>query len=95
MSQKKVKRNKIKSPAQMEKESRNTKKLQGSSDTKKFDPLARNILYTDLIILALAQIMYSNGWIGETLSGFSTVVGVVLLIVALYIQFGPKKDKNK
>ena len=69
-------------------------KLKASGEAKKFNPLARNILYTDLIILAMAQIAYSNGWIGDTVSGITTIMGIILLIMALYIQFGPKKDKS-
>ena len=69
-------------------------KLRASDETKKFNPLARNILYTDLIILAMAQIAYSNGWIGDTVSGITTIMGIILLIMALYIQFGPKKDNS-
>ena len=69
-------------------------KLQAGGEAKKFNPLARNILYTDLIILAGAQFAYSNGWIGDAVSGFATIMGIILLIMGLYIQFGPKKDNS-
>lgn len=93
MSQKKNKKNKPIAAAPV-KADKQPGKLKASGETKKFNPLARNILYTDLIILAMAQIAYSNGWIGDTVSGITTIMGIILLIMALYIQFGPKKDKS-
>ena len=93
MSQKKNKKHTP--PPTLQAKSKNPGKLRGSNETKRFNPLARNILYTDLIILALAQIMYSNGWISDAVSGIATSLGIVLLIMAMYIQFSPKSDKPK
>ena len=93
MSQKKNKRNKSVNTLP-NKPGKTPGKLNASGEAKKFNPLARNILYTDLIILAMAQIAYSNGWIGDAVSGITTVMGIILLIMALYIQFGPKKDNS-
>jgi len=94
MSQKK-KRNKIKSPNQLQDVGKNPKQLQAKDEAKRFDPLARNLLFTDLVILALAQFMYTMEWIGDTVSGIATIFGVILLVVALAIQFGPKNTKPK
>ena len=71
------------------------KKLQHSGEAKQFDPLAHNILCVDMVLLAAAQWMYNEEMISETVSGIATVVGLILLIVALYLQFGPKDNKPK
>lgn len=77
------------------KDNKNISKLQGSNETKKFNPLARNLLYADLVFLAVAQIMYNHEMIGEVVSNIVTIVGLVLVVIALVIQFGPKNEKPK
>lgn len=58
----------------------------------RMDPAARALLYGDLVFLAVASLLYLNDMISDTVSGLCTVIGVVLLVIALWIQFGPKKD---
>ncbi len=65
-------------------------KLQ-SAKNKKMDPLTRNILLSDLIILAASMMLQENGMISDTMAGIVCVVGVIMLIVALYLLFGPPR----
>ena len=66
-------------------------KLQQTSKNKKADPLTRNILISDLVILAASMGLQENGMIGEGMATAVAIVGVILLIVALYLLFGPQK----
>lgn len=67
------------------------KKLPENRGGKKLDPIARALLYADLVFLAVASILDANNLISEFFSGMLTLTGVILLLVALWIQFGPKK----
>lgn len=69
-------------------------KLQQTSKHKKADPLTRNLLLSDLVILAASQMMLDKGMISQGMADFSGVVGVILLIIALYLLFGPQKRIN-
>lgn len=69
-------------------------KLQQTSKNKKADPLTRNILISDLVILAASMVLQENGMIGEGMATAVAIVGVILLIVALYLLFGPQKRIN-
>lgn len=55
---------------------------------KRFKPAARNLLLLNLVFLAAVQLLYNNQLISETLSSIGTAIGVVLLLLALWIQFG-------
>ena len=59
---------------------------------KRMDPTARLLLYGDLVFLAAASILDANHLISEFVSGTLTLIGLILLIVALWLQFGRKKD---
>ena len=67
--------------------------LQENSRTKKFSPAARNLLFVDLIFLE------SGGLLDDVLSAWLTLVGLILLLVAVGIQFqfwrGPKSKIPK
>ena len=69
-------------------------KLQQTSKSKKADPLTRNILISDLVMLAASVMLQEQGLIDEGMATFVTVIGVVMLIVALYLLFGPQKRIN-
>ena len=69
-------------------------KLQQASKNKKADPLTRNILISDLVILAASMVLQENGMIGEGMATAVAIVGVIVLIVALYLLFGPQKRIN-
>ena len=61
-----------------------------SRNRKRMNPVARNILLADLVILALAAILEGNGLITPLVSGVVSIVGLILMVVALWIQFGKK-----
>lgn len=69
-------------------------KLQQTSKNKKADPLTRNILLSDLVILAASMVLQEHGMIGEKMATVVTIVGVIMLVVALYLLFGPQKRIN-
>lgn len=69
-------------------------KLQQTSKHKKADPLTRNLLLCDLVILAASQMMLDQDMISQGMADFCGVVGIILLIIALYLLFGPQKRIN-
>ncbi len=69
-------------------------KLQQTSKNKKADPLTRNILISDLVMLAASVMLQEQGLIGEGMATVVTVIGIIMLIVALYLLFGPQKRIN-
>lgn len=89
MSQKRHKKRKPQGP----KATQNPMELQQTEKRKKFNPAARNLLWLDLIFLAVCQILVDQEMITEAMANFTTLLGVVLLCVALWLQFGPK-DKG-
>ena len=65
-------------------------KLQQTSSSKKLDALPRNLLLGDLVILAASQMMLEQGMISNTLADIVGVIGVIMLITALILLFGPQ-----
>lgn len=61
-------------------------------DEKKFNPIARGLLFFDLAFLALMQILTNKEIISVTISNWGTIMGVILLLVALWLQFGRKNN---
>ena len=57
---------------------------------KRMDPTARLLLYGDLVFLALFSFLEYKGLISQLTSGLCTIIGVVLLLIALWFQFGRK-----
>ena len=58
------------------------------SGSKRFKPAARNLLFLDLIFLGVSQLLYSKQLLSEMVSGLCTIVGLILLLLALWLQFG-------
>lgn len=58
---------------------------------KRMNPIARNILFGDLIFLAIVALLEENGVITLQVSNICAVIGALLIPVALYFQF-IKKD---
>lgn len=56
--------------------------------SKRFKPAARNLLLFNLVFLAVVQLMYNNHMISDLVSGACTLLGIILLFVSLWIQFG-------
>jgi len=65
-----------------------------TSKQKKLNPTARNLLLCNLVFLVVCQMCYDRGLISETFSMFTSILGLVLIFVALWIQFkgGDKND---
>ena len=61
-------------------------------DKNRLKPVARNLLLGDLVMLAATQLLVSQELIGNLVANALTILGVILLLIALYIQFsgGPK-----
>jgi len=57
---------------------------------KRMDPTARLLLYSDLVFLAIFAILDANGLVSDLVNGLCTLLGVVLLLAALWFQFGRK-----
>ncbi len=58
---------------------------------KRMDPTARLLLYGDLVFLAIFSLLEYQGLISQLVSGLCTVIGLILLVIALWFQFGNKK----
>ena len=95
MSQKKHKKRHSQSTINAKRQA-NQAKLADEKDRmrKRMDPTARNLLLGDLVFLAICQLLYSNGIISETLSALSSIIGLILLVIALWFQFGNKRGGN-
>ena len=61
---------------------------------KRMDPTARALLYSDLVFLSLVSILYANGLMSDFVSGLCTVLGTILILAALWFQFGKKKGQG-
>lgn len=60
------------------------------SSTKRFNPVARNLLFLDLIFLAGNMFLEEQGIISEMTSNVLALVGLGLILLALWFQFGNK-----
>lgn len=61
---------------------------------KRLDPTARMLLYGDLVFLAIISILGYNGMLSPLADGVCTIIGVILLVAALWFQFGKKAGKG-
>lgn len=59
---------------------------------KRMDPTARTLLLVDLVFLAVISLLDMNQMLSAAVSTIATIIGLILLIAALWFQFG-KKDK--
>ena len=71
-------------------------KLADEKDRAKnrMDPAARMLLYGDLVFLALISLLEYWGLISGPAGGLCTVIGILLLLAALWLQFGKKAGKG-
>ena len=58
---------------------------------KRLDPAARNLVFMDLIFLAVSELLTRQGIFSPLVSGTCTLLGVGFLLWALWLQFGKKK----
>ena len=68
---------------------------QKDRNKKRMDPTARVLLYGDLVFLAVTSIMDAGGVISGLVSGICTIIGLVLLILALWFQFRPRQSVGR
>ena len=59
---------------------------------KRMDPTARTLLLGDLVFLAAVSLLDANGMVSGPVFAISTIIGIVLLVAALWFQFR-KKDQ--
>lgn len=57
---------------------------------KRMDPTARTLLLGDLVFLAIVSMLDQAKLLSPAVSGFCTIIGVVLLLAGLWFQFGRK-----
>lgn len=71
--------------------SKDPRKLQETAKSKRMDTLPRNLLLSDLVLLAASQMMLEREMISNTMADIVGVVGLLMLVTALFLLFGPKK----
>lgn len=71
--------------------SKDPRKLQETAKSKRMDTLPRNLLLSDLVLLAASQMMLDREMISNTMADIVGVVGLLMLVAALFLLFGPKK----
>ena len=54
---------------------------------KRMNPIARNILLGDLVYLSIIQLLDSNHMLTETAANLATLIGALMIPLALYFQF--------
>lgn len=57
-------------------------------DRKRLKTIARNILLADVAMLGLCQLLLTANIINSFTSGIISMLGIVLMVVALWVQFG-------
>ena len=62
---------------------------------KRMDPTARNLLLGDVVFLAACQLLYNNGVISDAISSACSIFGLILMFIALWFQFGKKRDGGR
>lgn len=65
-----------------------------SRSKNRWDPAGRALLWGDLVFLAASSLLEMNGLITGQAAGLCTIVGVVLLLVALWLLFGKRRAKG-
>ena len=58
---------------------------------KRMNPVARTLLLIDLVFLAVVALLDINEMISDVISGACTLIGVAMLLISLWLQFGPKR----
>lgn len=60
----------------------------------RWNPAGRALLWGDLVFLAAASLLEMNGLITGQAAGACTIIGVILLLIALWLLFGNRKGKG-
>ena len=61
---------------------------------KRLNPTARNLLLGDLVLLAVVGLLLNNRLISDLTANLLSLLGIVLMIVALWFQFGKKNREG-
>lgn len=71
-------------------------KLAGERERAKtrWNPAGRALLYIDLIFLAVLSLLEANRLIDRQISGLCTIIGVIVLLAALWLLFGDGGKKR-
>ena len=81
------KKHKNSNPAVKRRELENTIADQKDRARRRMNPIARNILLGDLVYLSIIQLLDTNGILTETAANITTLIGALMIPVALYFQF--------
>lgn len=60
----------------------------------RWNPAGRALLWGDLVLLAASSLLEMNGLITDQAAGLCTIIGVILLLIALWLLFGSRKAKG-
>ena len=95
MSQKKYKKRKH-SPTVNAKRQAAQERIADEKERSKnrMDPTARALLLIDLVFRAAISLLDMNGILPSGLNALSTIVGLILIVAALWFQFGNKNKSN-
>ena len=63
-------------------------------DEKRLSPVARNLLLLDLVLLAAVGLLVNHEMISDLAANVLSVVGIILMMIALWFQFGRKKPRD-
>lgn len=71
-------------------------KLAGERERAKnrWNPAGRALLYIDLVFLAVLSLLEANRLIDRQISGLCTIIGVIVLLAALWLLFGDGGKKR-
>lgn len=73
---------------------KNPNQLQQTASSKKLKPLPRNLLCIDLVLLAASEWMVQENMLTDAAANGIAILGVILMLAALYLQFGSGKKKG-
>lgn len=59
---------------------------------KRMNPMARNLLFLCLILLAVSQLLLDAEWIPEITANLAAGVSILLMIASMYLQFKSTSD---
>ena len=62
---------------------------------KRMNPTARLLLWGDLVYLAIIVLLDRNGLLSNLVGSVATIIGLILLLLALWFQFGKKNGGGR
>jgi hypothetical protein len=95
MSQKKYKKRRAQSSANVKRRVEDARIADEKERSKnRMDPIARILLLGDVVMLVACQMLYNGGLISDLLANGITLLGLFLLCLALWFQFGGGNQRN-